>query len=115
MNRRHWFARVFATLVLPLAWPAARLFAQDAPQQATLGERLKAGLRCRRPEEFVFVSLVADKVEAGELPQDMVLNAMKYAVKKRPKIPFFYFQAVILKQAEALGVDLGDPVPPINP
>ena len=115
MNRRNWFARVFATLVLPLAWPAARLFAQDAPQQATLGERLKSGLRCRRQEEFVFVALVADKVEAGELPQDMVLNAMRYAIKKRPKFPFFYFQAVIFKQAEALGVDLGDPVPPINP
>lgn len=115
MDRRSWFARVFSALIVPLAWPATKLVAQEAPQQATLAERLKAGLRCRRPEEFIFVSRVADKVEAGELPQDMVLNSMRYAIKKRPKFPFFYFQTVIFKQAEALGVDLGDPVPPIDP
>jgi hypothetical protein len=40
---------------------------------------------------------------------------MKYAVKKRPKFPFFYFQAVIFRQADALGVDLGDPVSPDPP
>ena len=115
MDRRRWFGRLFSTLIVPLAWPAARLLAQDAPMQATLAERLKAGLLCRRPEEFILVSRVADKVEAGELPQDMVLNAMKYAIKKRPKFPFFYFQTVIFRQAEALGVDLGDPVTPLNP
>lgn len=113
MNRRNWFARVLSAFVVPLAWPAIRLMAQDAPMQATLGERLKSGLLCRRPEEFVFVARVADKVEAGELPQDMVLNSMRYALKKRPKFPFFYFQAVIMRQAEALGVDLGDPVVPV--
>lgn len=115
MDRRRWFGTLFSMLVLPLAWPVTRLLGQDAPQQATLAERLKAGLLCRRPEEFIFVSRVADKVEAGELPQDMVLNAMKYAIRKRPKFPFFYFQAVIFRQAEALGVDLGNPVPAINP
>jgi hypothetical protein len=113
MDRRNWFARVFSAFVVPLAWPAMRLMAQDAPMQATLEERLKAGLLCRRPEEFVFIARVADKVTAGELPQDMVLNAMKYALKKRPKFPFFYFQAVIMRQAEALGVDLGDPIVPV--
>jgi hypothetical protein len=115
MDRRRWFGRLFSALVVPLAWPLARLLAQNAPQQATLAERLKAGLLCRRPEETIFVSRVADKVEAGELPQDMVLNAMKYALRKRPKFPFFYFQAVIFRQAETLGVDLGDPVTPILP
>lgn len=115
MNRRNWFAWVCSALVLPLAWPATRLLAQEAPQQATLEERLKAGVRCRRPEEFAFVKLVADKVAAGELTQDLVLNAMRYAAKKRPKFPFFYFQAVLFKQAEALGVDLGEPVTPVNP
>ena len=85
MDRRNWFARVFSTLVLPLAWPAMRLLAQDAPMQATLAERLKSGLLCRRPEEFVFVARVADKVAAGELPQDMVLNAMKSAIEENLK------------------------------
>ena len=112
MDRRNCFTRVFSALVVPLAWPALRLLAQDSPEQATLAERLKAGLLCRRPEEFVFVSRVADKVESGELPQEMVLNAMKYALRKRPKFPFFYFQAVIVRQADALGVDLSDPVVP---
>ena len=115
MNRRNWFACVCSALVAPLAWPAVKLLAQDAPQQATLEERLKAGLLCRRPEEFAFVGLVAGKVTAGELPQEMVLNAMKYAIRKRPRFPFFYFQAVMFKQAEALGVDLGEPVAPMNP
>lgn len=115
MDRRHWFARAFSALLLPLAWSATPALAQEPPQQATLGERLKAGLRCRRPEEFAFVALVAEKVEAGELTQNMVLNAMKYANKKRPKFPFFYFQAVVFKQAEAVGVDLGDPVTPVLP
>ena len=114
MDRRHWLTSLFSALLAPLAWPAARLLADDPPIQATLAERLKAGLLCRRPEEFIFVSRVADKVAAGELPQDMVLNAMRYALKKPPKFPFFYFQAVIFRQADALGVDLGDPVTP-NP
>jgi hypothetical protein len=115
MDRRRWLMRLFSALLTPLAWPAVRLLAQDSAPQATLAERLKAGLLCRRPEEFIFVSRVADKVEAGELSQEMVLNAMRYALKKRPKFPFFYFQAVIMRQADALGVDLGDPVEPILP
>ncbi len=113
MNRRNWFGRFFSALVLPLAWPAIRLLAEDSLQQPTLEDRLKAGLLCRRPEESLFVSRVADKITAGELPQDMVLNAMRYAQKKRPKFPFFYFQAVIFRQADNLGVDLGDPVVPV--
>ena len=113
MDRRRWLSRLFSALVVPLAWPLANVLAQDSPQQATLAERLKAGLLCRRPEEFVLISRVADKVAAGELPQEMVLNAMKYALRKRPKFPFFYFQAVIFRQADALGVDLGDPVTPM--
>ena len=115
MDRRRWLVRLFSALVVPLAWPVARLLAQDAPEQATLAERLKAGLLCRRPEEFVFVARVADKVAAGELSQEMVLSAMKYSLRKRPKFPFFYFQAVMFRQADALGVDLGDPVAPMNP
>lgn len=115
MDRRSWLGRLFSALVATLAWPMARGLADDPPMQATLAERLKAGLLCRRPEEFVMVSRIADKVAAGELPQDMVLNAMKYALRKRPKFPFFYFQAVVFRQADALGVDLGDPVTPMNP
>ena len=112
MDRRRWLTRLFSGLVVPLFWPAAKLLAQDSPQQATLAERLKSGLLCRRPEEFIFVARVADKVVAGELSQELVLNAMKYALRKRPRFPFFYFQAVMFQQASALGVDLGIPVEP---
>ena len=111
MDRRRWLTRLFSGLVLPLFWPAARLLAQETTQ-ATFAQRLKAGLLCRRPEEFEFVTRVADKVASGDFSQEMVLTAMKYALRKRPKFPFFYFQAVMLRQAEALGVDLGDPVEP---
>lgn len=107
MDRRHWFARLFSALALPLVWPAMRPFAEEPKGQATIEERLKAGLLCRREEEFAFVALVAAKVESGELPQDLVLNTMRYAVKKRARFPFFYFQAALFRQADALGVDIG--------
>ena len=44
MDRRRWFVRLFSALVVPLAWPVARVLADDPPMQATLAERLKAGL-----------------------------------------------------------------------
>jgi len=55
------------------------------------------------------VALVASKVQAGELPQDMVLNTMRYAIKKRARFPFFYFQYALFRQADALGVNIGQP------
>ena len=108
MNRRHWLARLFSALALPLVWPIGRMFAEET-KQASLEDRLKAGLLCRRPEEFEFVALVASKVQAGELPQDMVLNTMRYAIKKRARFPFFYFQYALFRQADALGVNIGQP------
>ena len=107
MNRRHWFARLFSAFALPLVWPVSRLFAEETKQQASLEDRLKAGLLCRRQEEFDFVALVVSKVEAGELPQDLVLNTMRYAIKKRARFPFFYFQYALFRQADALDVDIG--------
>ncbi len=111
MNRRGWITRSLSLCAALFVWPLLRLsagsaLAEEAKQQATLRERLKAGLLCRRDEEKAFVDLVADKVEAGELPQELALNTMKYALKKRPKFPFFYFQYAIERQAAVLGVNL---------
>jgi hypothetical protein len=115
MDRRYWLARFLSAFALPLLWPATRVFAQEGTETPTFEDRLKAGLLCRRPEEFAFIALVAAKVQTGELPQDMVLNTMKYAIRKRARFPFFYFQYALIRQAAALDVDLGPPQSPMNP
>ena len=114
MDRRSWIARLAAGLAGLMLWPR-RLVAAEPKEQASLEERLKSGLKCRRSEEFDFVATVADRVNTGQIPEALVLQTMKWSVKKNSKFPFFYFQTVIFRQAEALGVDLGDPVQPINP
>ena len=85
-------------------------------QQATLNELLRSVLKCRRPEEFAYVNLVAAKVDAGELPQAMVLSMMQWARKRsrqeveahrrKADIPFPYFQQGLKLRAAEIGVDL---------
>ena len=33
MDRRRWFVRLFSALVVPLAWPVARVLADDPPMR----------------------------------------------------------------------------------
>jgi hypothetical protein len=103
MNRRSWFRKfVLALSSLPLV----RLAFGEGQRAADLGETLRFALKCRRPVEFQFVALVVQKVEANELPQDMVLSMLQYARKRRPNQPFPYFEAGMKKRAAALGVNL---------
>lgn len=86
------------------AWTLCRdLFAD---QVATLKESLKAGLKCRRPVEFEFIDKVVAFVEAGKLPQDLVLNTFDWARKQRQDIPFPYFQQALILRAGKIGVSL---------
>lgn len=99
MSRRDFFTAFAAALLTTAA------FAADG-EVASLKDTLRFGLKCRRDVEFEFVDKVVDRVYAGQLPQDLVLNTMRYAQKKRTDIPFPYFEAALRLQAEKLGVDL---------
>ncbi len=100
VTRRSFSASLFATAILGFN------SAGKTQDVASLRDTLRAGLKCRRDEEFEFVDRVVDFVFAGQLPTDLVLNTMVYAQKKRKNIPFPYFEAALKLQAEKLNVDL---------
>lgn len=103
MNRRTGLSYVVAACAALLGVSAARA---DEP---TLEDTLKFGLRARRPVEFQFVAAVAKLTEEGTLPRDYVLAAFDYARKRRPHIPMPYFEIIVRKKANELGVDIGVP------
>jgi hypothetical protein len=78
-------------------------------QEPSLHDTLKNGLKARRPIEFQFVGRVADLTEQGALPRAYVLATFDYARKRRPKFPMPYFEFIIRKKADELGVDIGVP------
>jgi hypothetical protein len=115
MTRRFWL-RCFAW---SLGWLAALRWSRCATadqQQATLNELLRSVLKCRRPEEFAYIDLVTQKVDAGDLPVALVLSMMKWARKRaadetkagrrKSDIPFPYFQQGLKLRAAEIGVDL---------
>jgi hypothetical protein len=109
MNRRFWFRSLVAFCGSGLVlWLSRRAIA--GPEQANLNETLRYVLKARRPQEFAFVDLVTLKVKQGELPLDMVLSMMKWAVErardKNSNIPFPYFQEGLRLRAKEIGVDL---------
>jgi hypothetical protein len=75
-------------------------------KNANLNETLRSVLKCRRQDEFAFVASVADKVDQGDLPKDMVLSMMKWAQERRPEFPFPYFKEGIKRRAAKIGVQL---------
>jgi hypothetical protein len=101
MHRRHWLAWLSAFL-LSTGMPLAH--AQQ--EEITLTDRLRAGLKCRRPEEVEFVEAVVLLVDQKKLPTDLVLSTFQWAVKQRPDFPFYYFQYGIRRRAAAIGVDI---------
>jgi hypothetical protein len=105
MHRRNWLATSLRTLATAALFVAGVKLA-PAQQPVTLQDRLKAGLKCRKPEEFAFVATVAQFVEQGKLKPDLVLSTMRYAVEQRPDFPFYYFQYGLRRRAAAIGVDI---------
>ncbi len=104
MNRRNWLFTTFATVsstLLP-SWGVAQII----DGRVTLRERLKAGLRCRRPEEEAFADHIADLVEQRQLSAEMVLGTLKWAVERRPNFPFYYFRDAIKIRAKSVGVTI---------
>jgi hypothetical protein len=105
MNRR----RFVGTMASAAAWglaPVAVIAGELVDGKATLRDRLRAGLLCRRDEEFDFVDHVVDLVNQKKLSQALVLSTYQWAVKQRPEFPFYYFQYGIRLRAKAIGVQV---------
>jgi len=105
MTRRCWL-RWFAGLTGAIAVAGGDRLAEGDEKKADLNETLRSVLKCRRSEEFAFVESVANKVNQGDLPKDMVLSMMKWATERRPEFPFPYFKEGIKKRAAKIGVQL---------
>ena len=78
-------------------------------QEPSLEETLKFGLKARRPIEFQFIAEITQLTSAGNLPKDYVLAVFDYARQRRPKFPLPYFEFVIRRKAEELGVPIITP------
>lgn len=102
MHRRHWLVS-FCILVLA-AVGLGDVSAQQ--EEVTLTDRLKAGLKCRRPEEFAFVESVVALVDQQKLSKELVLSTFQWSLRQRPDFPFYYFQYGIRLRAAAVGVDI---------
>jgi hypothetical protein len=72
---------------------------------ASLKDQLSAGLRARLPSEFTFIAIVVDKVEADELPLEMVMSTFQWARRKLP-YPFPYFEHALRVRARGRGIQL---------
>ena len=103
MNRRHWMARLACTCLITLGAASERAAADE---QVSLKNTLEKGLYCRKPNEFEFVALVAQKVEQKQLSSELVLSMFKWSRERRPHFPFPYFEAGLRHRAAALGVQL---------
>ena len=113
MTRRFWLW-CCAWSVGWLAWTGPRVVGDQ--EQATLNEILRSVLKCRRPQEFAYVNLVAAKVDSGELPRALVLSMMDWARKRwrqeaesgrrKSDIPLPYFQQGLKLRAAEIGVSL---------
>jgi hypothetical protein len=74
--------------------------------QVTLQQQLEKGLKCRRPVEFQFVDHVADLVDQGKLPIDLVNICFDWSRKKNSFRPFVYFQQSLTILAQQQGITL---------
>lgn len=101
MHRRSWLTCLSAFVLV-----AGGIAVAPAQEEVSLTDRLKSGLKCRRPEEAAFVESVVALVDQKKLPVDLVLGTYQWAVKQRPDFPFYYFQYGIKRRAAAVGVDI---------
>ena len=69
-----------------------------------LKDQLNYGLRVAFTEQQLFVDQVVAKVEAGELSRAMVNVVYVWAKKRKPNIPFPYFEYVMRLLAEKRGI-----------
>jgi len=80
----------------------------EAEQMLTLNsgelrDQLMYGLRVAFPEQEAFVDQVIAKVDRGEISRAMVNVVYVWSKKRKPKIPFPYFEYVMRILAEQRG------------
>ena len=80
--------------------------AGDEDGDVSLADRLKVGLKARRPEEEEFLEKVATLVLTGKLPRKLVDSTYIWAIRRRQDYPFPAFERALQLQADRLGVDL---------
>jgi hypothetical protein len=70
--------------------------------------KIQALLKTRLNEEKAFVSLVMEKVRAGEIPEKMVETSYKWVLNKHPdtNYPFVYFERVLRIQGDKAGIEI---------
>jgi hypothetical protein len=92
-------------LVLALSVPAPA--GERAPGSITdLADRLATGLRVKAPADVAFCEQVAERVQEGKLPAEVVDATYTWAIGRGKKYPFPAFQHVIRLKAAKLGVPL---------
>jgi hypothetical protein len=92
-----------------IACPPALLRGDEPPavgKVADLEDRLKTGLRARRPEEKRFIERVVQLVREGNLPGKLVDSTYLWAVERQQKYPYPLFERALRIQADRLGIDL---------
>ena len=105
------------TLILSLLLLGAATVADSTPRlraaetddddgPVSLEDRLKVGLKARRPEENEFLERVAALVQSGKLPRKLVDSTYLWAIRRRQDSPFPAFERALQLQADRLGVDL---------
>lgn len=80
---------------------AERMFSYNTVE---LRDQLTYGLRVAFPEQQAFVDQVVAKVDSGEMSRAMVNVVFVWARKRKPNIPFPYFEAVMRLLAEKRGI-----------
>jgi hypothetical protein len=70
--------------------------------------KIQALLKTRLNEEKAFVTLVMEKVRAGEIPEKMVETSYKWVLNKHPdtNYPFIYFERVLRIQGDKVGIEI---------
>jgi hypothetical protein len=114
MPSRRWFVTtflaVFSTFTARATFAAdtkdAKAIGSGLPSSFDLKKQLETGLKARRPTDFEYIATIVDKVEKGELPQQLVDQAFLYARKKEQKVPIIYFQFSLKQLAQKAGVKL---------
>jgi len=91
---------IFAVSVIVVAAPEVGV-AQDIPDLQT---RLERGLKATRPNELAFIARVVRLVDDERLPLGLVNSTYKWAVGKRPPMP--YFEQAMRVRAARFGVRL---------
>jgi len=99
---------LLAALLLGITPVTAAHAAEPAKVGTVLGleDRLKTGLRARRPEENAFIEGVARLVRSGELPAKLVDSTYLWALQRQQKYPYPLFERALRIQASRIGVEL---------